>query len=139
MTNTPPFQRLVRFVDKEGKEQYRVVPLDIQISQVESSSTPVTVITGDVESGFSRTSNTAVVNKVIFSLCVVPLSHQLLQLLCPVTQVPIVSCIGLNYREHAAEVQVGIRSFWSPNKLTSYLDKCARLPPQSSSNHQTLS
>lgn len=71
MTGTPVFQRLIRFIDEEGKEQYGDVPLDVDISKIESNS--ATVITGDVKSGFSRTSNTAVVKKVKVSLHKFPL------------------------------------------------------------------
>lgn len=71
MPETPVFQRLIRFIDDEDKEQYGDVPLEVQISKIRSTS--VTVITGDIKSGFSRTSNTAVVKKVILSLHMLPL------------------------------------------------------------------
>jgi len=81
------FQRLVRFVNEQGRTLYgdlkSETPSDLTGVEVE-------VLEGDIQSGFKSTGRKDKISK----------------LLCPLPNVPYVVCIGLNYQRHANEANV---------------------------------
>ena len=64
MTSQSPFQRLVRFVDEEGKEQYGDLALDVNAIQAQSRKTSVPILMGDIKQGFQKTSSKKSIIKV---------------------------------------------------------------------------
>ncbi|OIW27062.1 hypothetical protein CONLIGDRAFT_621215 [Coniochaeta ligniaria NRRL 30616] len=86
------FQRLVRFVNGQGKTLYgdlKTEPTgDLTGSEVE-------VLEGDIDQGFQSTGRT----------------DKIVKLLCPLPKIPIVICIGLNYRKHANEANLKVPSY----------------------------
>ncbi|RHZ58696.1 hypothetical protein CDV55_105167 [Aspergillus turcosus] len=87
------FQRLIRFVSTDGKTLYGDLVKNIPTLEIEG--TKVAVLEGDIESGFHRTGAEATVQK----------------LLCPLPKAHIIQCIGLNYKQHAAEANLKIPEF----------------------------
>ncbi|KAH8904820.1 hypothetical protein BR93DRAFT_930243 [Coniochaeta sp. PMI_546] len=83
------FQRLVRFVNQQGTTLYG----DLKSEPAgDLTGAEVEVLEGDIEEGFRSTGRTDKIHK----------------LLCPLPKVPIVICIGLNYRKHANEANLKI-------------------------------
>ncbi|KAH8692356.1 hypothetical protein BGW36DRAFT_431573 [Talaromyces proteolyticus] len=90
MSKEHNFQRLIRFIDHNGQESHGDLPLGIATDMIEGST--VTLLTGNLEFGFLRTSETGVVTK----------------LLCPLERTNIIHCIGLNYQHHATEAKMTV-------------------------------
>ena len=68
MQERPVFQRLIRFIDDEGQQQYGDLPTDVPISNIEAGTVSVIVLFGDVKRGFKRTSSRKTVAKVAHTL-----------------------------------------------------------------------
>ncbi|KAF2180247.1 hypothetical protein K469DRAFT_693401 [Zopfia rhizophila CBS 207.26] len=87
------FERLIRFVADDGKTYYGNLTKETPTLEIEGSK--VEVLSGDVATGFSKTSNQATVSK----------------LLCPLPRTNIVLCVGLNYAHHAKEANLSVPKF----------------------------
>jgi transcription initiation factor TFIIH subunit 2 len=61
----PAFERLIRFVANDGKTYYGNLTKETPTMEIEGSE--VEIISGDIESGFSKTGSEAVVSKVLQS------------------------------------------------------------------------
>ncbi|KAJ3494221.1 hypothetical protein NLG97_g4217 [Lecanicillium saksenae] len=85
-----PFERLVRFEADDGTTLYGDVTDASAVSNLVGTS--VTVLDGNLEDGFSKTSRTATIKKV----------------LSPLPSVHYFICIGLNYKQHAEEASLAI-------------------------------
>ncbi|KAI8675965.1 FAA-hydrolase domain-containing protein [Fusarium keratoplasticum] len=81
------FDRLIRFLDKEGIERYGNVEGEIPASELESKT--VQLVSGSIESGFKVLDEKA----------------ELVKLLCPLPSTPIIICAGVNYKSHAKETK----------------------------------
>lgn len=64
MKSPPPFQRLVRFIDSDNIERYGDVPVDVNITEIESGKVSAVVLVGNVKDGLKRTTTQKVVKKV---------------------------------------------------------------------------
>jgi 2-keto-4-pentenoate hydratase/2-oxohepta-3-ene-1,7-dioic acid hydratase in catechol pathway len=83
------FQRLLRFVNAEGKTQYGNLKNEATGDLVGQE---VEVLEGDLDSGLTPTGRT----------------EQIKELLSPLERIPLCVCIGLNYRKHAQEANLKI-------------------------------
>ncbi|EEU36776.1 uncharacterized protein NECHADRAFT_98244 [Fusarium vanettenii 77-13-4] len=81
------FDRLIRFLDKEGIERYGNVEGEIPASELEGKT--VQLVSGSIESGFKVLDEKA----------------ELVKLLCPLPSTPIIICAGVNYKSHAKETK----------------------------------
>jgi transcription initiation factor TFIIH subunit 2 len=59
----PAFERLIRFVADDGKTYYGNLTKETPTLEIEGSK--VEVISGDIDSGFSKTGSEATVSKVL--------------------------------------------------------------------------
>jgi transcription initiation factor TFIIH subunit 2 len=84
------FSHLVRFEAEDGKTYYGDLAKETPTRDIEG--TEVEVLEGDVKSGFSKKGSKAKVSR----------------LLCPLPTTNIIPCVGLNYRQHAEECNVGL-------------------------------
>ncbi|KAH6952463.1 hypothetical protein BKA56DRAFT_505099 [Ilyonectria sp. MPI-CAGE-AT-0026] len=81
------FDRLIRFLDKEGVERRGNVASDLPASELPGKE--VQLLSGSFYSGYNVTDERAVVAK----------------LLCPLPSVAIIICAGVNYESHASETK----------------------------------
>ncbi|KAH7268844.1 hypothetical protein B0J15DRAFT_390054 [Fusarium solani] len=81
------FDRLIRFLDKEGIERYGNVEGEIPASELEGKT--VQLVSSSIESGFKVLDEKA----------------ELVKLLCPLPSTPIIICAGVNYKSHAKETK----------------------------------
>ncbi|KAF2264262.1 hypothetical protein CC78DRAFT_568399 [Lojkania enalia] len=87
------FERLIRFVAGDGKTYYGNLTKETPTVEIEGSN--VEILSGDIQSGLSKTGKEATVSK----------------LLPPIEKPNIILCVGLNYRQHAEECNLAIPSF----------------------------
>jgi transcription initiation factor TFIIH subunit 2 len=83
------FSHLIRFEADDGKTYYGDLTKETPTREIQGKE--VEVLEGDVKSGFSKKGSKAKVSK----------------LLCPLPTTNIILCVGLNYRQHAEECNVG--------------------------------
>ncbi|KAL2195295.1 hypothetical protein P885DRAFT_70405 [Corynascus similis CBS 632.67] len=83
------FERLVRFVDAQGVTSYGNLKSE---PKSDLFGAEVEVLEGDLEKGFHPTGRTTQIQK----------------LLCPLPNVPLIICIGLNYQQHATEANLRV-------------------------------
>lgn len=103
------FDRLIRFLDKEGIERYGNVEGEIPASELEGKT--VQLVSSSIESGFKVLDEKAELVKVSYRPVTMP--YTLLtsvQLLCPLPSTPIIICAGVNYKSHAKETKVSTPS-----------------------------
>ncbi|KAF2099823.1 hypothetical protein NA57DRAFT_65709 [Rhizodiscina lignyota] len=86
------FKWLVRYADSSGNIHFGDLKQAPGSGSLEGAE--VEVLNGDLHSEFSRAGKTDKIHK----------------LLCPLPGVPIVMCVGLNYRQHAAEANLKLAS-----------------------------
>jgi len=103
------FERLIRFEGEDGKIHYGNLTSEFPEEGINGKK--VQTLTGDLKSGFSSSGQEATVKK----------------LLCPLEATPIIPCIGLNYRQHAAEANLPIAPYpvmfiKAPDALTGPYD-----------------
>jgi len=84
------FERLIRFVGENGETYYGDLAKETPTLEIEGST--VAVLDGDIASGFRKTGAETVVKK----------------LLCPLPKAHIITCVGLNYRQHANEAKLTV-------------------------------
>ena len=86
------FSHLIRFEANDGNTYYGDLEKETPTREIQGKE--VEVLEGDVKSGFSKKGSKAKVSK----------------LLCPLPTTNIILCVGLNYRQHAEECNVGLVS-----------------------------
>jgi transcription initiation factor TFIIH subunit 2 len=102
------FDRLIRFEAADGQTYYGNLEKELPTREMEGST--VEVLEGDIKTGFKGLGTKAKVTKVRSSppesLLTINPTNLSTQLLSPLEHVPIILCIGLNYRKHAEETKV---------------------------------
>lgn len=110
------FDRLIRFLDKEGVERRGNVESDLPASELPGKE--VQLLSGSFYSGYKVTDERAEVVKVskefgAHGWCPLAIMLSLaLQLLCPLPSVAIIICAGVNYESHASETKVSSSFGW---------------------------
>ncbi|KAF3798748.1 Fumarylacetoacetate hydrolase domain-containing protein 2 [Colletotrichum gloeosporioides] len=89
------FDRLIRFVDEEGRTSYG--DLDKPLAAKEIIGTQVTVVVGTLQHGFTKTNEKRTVKEVRSALSPIE-----------VVGAPSVLCAGLNYKLHSNETNVRV-------------------------------
>jgi transcription initiation factor TFIIH subunit 2 len=102
------FDRLIRFEAADGQTYYGNLERELPTREMEGAT--VEVLEGDIKTGFKGLGTRAKVTKVHdsppASLLTTNPTNLSTQLLSPLEHVPIILCIGLNYRKHAEETKV---------------------------------
>ncbi|KPI44361.1 uncharacterized protein AB675_8306 [Cyphellophora attinorum] len=87
------FECLLRFINDRGETCYGNVPRGVDIASIVGKE--VDALDGSPQAGFTSVNKQSVVKEV----------------LCPIAEVHIFQCIGLNYRQHAKEAKATIAPY----------------------------
>lgn len=88
-------EAFIRFQDKEQNEVHYGQVTQQQLSSNNLLGATVGILKGDPFSGFQESGETRTIS----------------QILCPLESVPIFSCVGLNYGQHAKEADLKVPSY----------------------------
>lgn len=97
-------ESFIRFLDIDGKVHFGEADSTAELKP----GTQVGILSGNPFSGFQSSNEKGTIQKVkLFPR--IDRSSLIFQLLCPLESTPIIICIGLNYKKHAAEAGVSLR------------------------------